>query len=136
MDKSSGELRYNEANDRLTNMTELQTCLNKAMEKGFELEFKATEQGLKCLGSGRVYSPEEVTVPNYFRFEGISDPGDMSILYEIETSDGCKGTLIDAYGVYSDSRVAKFMCDVEEMHKKIPHGEMLPESVVRKQLGV
>ena len=133
MTDETRDLKYKEANDRLTNMTEMQKCLDKALEKGFDLSFKATENGLKCLGSNRVYSPEEVTVPNFFRFEGISDPGDMSILYEIETNDGCKGTLIDAYGVYSDSRVAKFMCAVDEMHKKIPHGGMMPESVVRKE---
>jgi hypothetical protein len=136
MRDSTRELRYKEPNDRLTNMTEMQQCLDKAVEKGFDLSFKATENGLKCLGSERVYSPQEVTVPNYFRFEGISDPGDMSILFEIETNDGCKGTLIDAYGVYSDSRVAKFMCAVEKMHKKVPHGEMMPESVVRREFEV
>ena len=133
MTDSTRELKYKEPNDRLTNMTEMQICLDKAVEKGYDVSFKATENGLKCMGSGRVYSPEEVTVPNFFRFEGISDPGDMSILYEIETNDGCKGTLIDAYGVYSDSRVGKFMCAVDEMHKKIPHGEMMPESIVRKE---
>lgn len=133
MRDTTRELKYREPNDRLTNMTEMQKCLDKALEKGYDSSFKANENGLTCLDSGRVYSPEEVTVPNFFRFEGISDPGDMSILYEIETSDGCKGTLIDAYGVYSDSRVGKFMCEVEEMHKKIPHGQIMPESVVRKE---
>lgn len=109
------------ANDRLTNMTELQKCLERANAKGFVNWFKATDKGLKCIGSNRVYKPNEVTVPNFFRFEGISDPDDMSILYEIETFDGCKGTLIDAYGVYADSRVAEFMTEVQEIHKKAPH---------------
>lgn len=111
------------ANDRLTNMTELQKCLERASAKGFVNWFKATENGLRCIDSNRLYQPEEVTVPNYFRFEGVSDPDDMSILYEIETFDGCKGTLIDAYGVYADSRVAKFMTEVHEIYKKAPHDD-------------
>ncbi len=117
--------------DRLTKMTEMQKCLEKAAEKGFVNWFRATDNGLKCIGSDRVYQPHQVTVPNFFRFEGTSDPDDMSILYEIETSDGCKGTLIDAYGVYSDSGVGEFMLEVEEMHKKVPHGRIMPQSEER-----
>src|SRR5438128_6065308 len=98
MDNSSRDLKYKEPNDRITNMTEMQKCLDKAMAKGFVKSFRATEKGLKCIDSERLYQPADVTVPNFFRFEGISDPADMSILYEIETNDGCKGTLIDAYG--------------------------------------
>ena len=113
------------ANERLTNMTELQKCLDKASAKGFVNWFKATDNGLKCIGSDRIYQPDEVSVPNYFRFEGVSDPDDMSILYEIETFDGCKGTLIDAYGVYADSRVGKFMTEVQEIYKKAPHGRKM-----------
>jgi len=109
------------ANERLTNMTSLQKCLERASAKGFVNWFKATDNGLKCLDSNRVYQPDEVTVPNFFRFEGISDPDDMSILYEIEAHDGCKGTLIDAYGVYADSRVGDFMNEVQDIHKKAPH---------------
>jgi hypothetical protein len=133
MEDTSRPLRYKEPNDRLTHMTEMMKVLDKAVEKGYEHSFRVTEQGLKCVDNDRVYEPGEVTVPNFFRFEGISDPDDMSIVYEIETSDGCKGTLIDAYGVYSDSRVGKFMCAVEEMHKKIPHGHTMAQSEVRSE---
>ena len=35
------------------------------------------------------------------RFEGISDPDDMAIVYAIE-GDHVRGTLTDAYGVYAD----------------------------------
>jgi hypothetical protein len=133
MEDSSRPLRYKEPNDRLTHMTEMMKVLRKAEEKGYDKSFGVTEKGLRCVANDRVYGPEEVTVPNFFRFEGISDPDDMSIVYEIETSDGCKGTLIDAYGVYSDSRVGKFMCEVEEMHKKIPHGHVMPQSEARTE---
>ncbi len=42
----------------------------------------------------------------------------MSILYAIETTDGNKGTLIDAYGHYSDDDTGSFMQDVD-INKKV-----------------
>ncbi len=48
----------------------------------------------------------------YHRFEGISDPDDMAIIYGIETGTGLRGTLTDAFGFYADPRVGDFMKDV------------------------
>ena len=53
-----------------------------------------------------------------YRFEGQSDPADNAIMYVVETGDGVKGTLIDAYGAYADENVNKFMSEVEEISKK------------------
>jgi hypothetical protein len=64
------------------------------------------------------YLPEEVHIVDFFRFEGESDPADNSILYAIETNDGTKGTLIDAFGPYADAGVTKFMKEVEDITKK------------------
>ena len=55
---------------------------------------------------------------NFFRFEGTSSPEDNAILYVIETSDGEKGTLVDAYGMYSDPYVDRFIKNVEDVNKK------------------
>jgi hypothetical protein len=52
------------------------------------------------------------------RFEGASDPADNTILYVIETNDGIKGTLVDAYGSYADPKVTTFMEEVAEINKK------------------
>ncbi len=100
-------------NIKIPYMRDLAQSHNKLMQEGFEKNFKATEEGLCCLETSKVYSPAEVQIVNFFRFEGISDPSDNSILYAIETSDGTKGTLIDAYGAYSDENVEKFMKQVK-----------------------
>jgi hypothetical protein len=63
------------------------------------------------------YAPDDVIAVDFFRFEGITDPDDMSILYAIETVDGKKGTLIDAYGLYADPDVSEFV-KAMEIHKK------------------
>lgn len=107
-----------EKNATTADMKTLASCLNKLVLDGYTEDFKATEMGLISLKSERVYKPEQVHVVNFFRFEGASDPADNSILYAIETNDGIKGTLTDAYGPYADPNVDKFIKQVEDINKK------------------
>ena len=99
-------------------MKTLVSCINHLIRDGFTEDYKVVANGLKALGSGNVYRPEEVRVANFYRFEGSSDPGDESILYAIETDDGGKGTLVDAYGPFSDTMVTSFMHKVQDISKK------------------
>ena len=97
------------------------SCHTKLMKEGFTEDFKASESGLLSLQQEKLYKPDDIKDVNFYRFEGASDPGDNSILYAIETNDGIKGTLVDAYGPYADARVDKFMQEVESLHKKPVH---------------
>jgi hypothetical protein len=100
-------------------MKSLSSCVNKMKEDGYKEDFQVTKQGLATYTEQKFYKPEQVNVINFYRFEGVSDPGDNSILYVIETDDGLKGTLVDAYGAYSDTDVSKFIVEVHEIQKKI-----------------
>jgi len=108
-----------------TDLKTLVSCLNSLSRDGFSDDYKITEAGLKSLKRERIYAPEEVKVLNFFRFEGNSDPADNSILYAIETSDGGRGTLVDAYGPYADSKISAFMQQVEDIKKKTEKGASL-----------
>ena len=110
---------YNRPNDKVTFMNTLTSCVNKMEKNGYTDSFKVTRQGLYSCAKSKYYLPEEVKVINFYRFEGESDPADMSIMYVIETADGVKGTLIDAFGPYSDDSVTAFMKQVEDMEKKV-----------------
>jgi hypothetical protein len=114
------------ANDKLTYMPDVTACLTKVQEKGFTDQYQAKGTHLYCLDNNRIYHPEDITVANYYRFEGLSDPDDMAILYAIETSDGRKGTLIDAYGYHACEEVGDFMIAVENIHKKMPRHNWKP----------
>lgn len=100
-------------------MKTLVSLLNSLVTSGFETQFKAVRNGLRSLTTNKIHKPEEVKVLNFYRFEGESDPADNSILYAIETADGERGTLIDAYGSYSDTNVTNFMKEVEAIEKKV-----------------
>ncbi|HUQ97633.1 MAG TPA: hypothetical protein VM010_08205 [Chitinophagaceae bacterium] len=106
-------------NDRFSYMTDLQKCVNKLEEKGFTDQFRVEKKILQSMtDKKKKFKPKDVKAVNFYRFEGPSNPDDMSILYAIETVDGSKGTLIDAYGVYSDEETSSFMQDVD-ISKKV-----------------
>ncbi len=48
-----------------------------------------------------------------FRFEGKSNPDDLSILYQIITLDGTKGTIVDGFGPTGDPELAQFLLKAE-----------------------
>ncbi len=98
-------------------MKTLTASLNSFYLKGYTENYKVLDEGLKALSTEKIYQPAEVRVLDFHRFEGPTDPADESILYAIETEDGGKGTLVDAYGPYADSKVTTFMQSVEEISK-------------------
>lgn len=101
----------------LDSMKTLSSTTRKLSNEGYITQFKALKNGLESLETHEVYSPEEVKIINFYRFEGESDPSDNAILYVVETSKGEKGTLTDAYGVYTDQKVSEFVQKVEEIEK-------------------
>ncbi len=109
---------FMENNDLIPHMKSLSMLSNKMVLDGYDNDFKITDKGLKSLKTEKIYQPDQINVINFFRFEGQSDPNDNTIMYVIETSDGLKGTLVDAYGAYADRKVSEFMSQVESIQKK------------------
>jgi len=80
--------------------------------RGFTEHFTPGDDELRAVESGKVFRADQVVIAEFHRFEGVSDPDDMSILYGLEARGGIRGTLVDAFGVYSDPRVGALMRDV------------------------
>ena len=64
--------------------------------------------------SKKSFSPGEVAIVAEHRYEGMSNPSDMSILYVIKTNDGGKGNFLMAYGPTADTDVADFFKAIPE----------------------
>ena len=80
--------------------------LEDLKEKGYTYDFNLTAHALEIHKDDGVrleLSPDDFTIVNVFRFEGMSNPSDSSILYAIESCDGLKGTLVSSYSMYSDA---------------------------------
>lgn len=68
---------------------------------------------MKNLKTGDMYSPSDMTIVEYHRFEGMSNPSDMSIVFAVEAEDGRKGTIISTYGAYANMKLVEFMDKVK-----------------------
>lgn len=98
-------------------MSTLVSCMDHLRTKGFTENFTVDEQGIKIQDIKKHYKPAQISIENYYRFEGETDPADSAILYAIETNDGLRGVLSDAHGLYADRLTAAFMNRVEDMNK-------------------
>jgi len=87
-------------------------ALENAENRGFVNHFNFDGKQLRCVGNGKVYSPNQIVVRQFHRFEGASDPDESAIIYLVETNDGLRGTVINAYGTYADPAVDRLMQNV------------------------
>lgn len=93
-------------NNRYDTLSMATTDLGK---RGYKAEFTLKPDRLLLREKDKSYGPHDFEVDEYHRFEGISNPSDMSIVYAITTNDGLKGTLIEAYGAYSEKGSAEMV---------------------------
>ncbi len=98
-------------------MDTLAERMNILKKQGYDTEFKIAGNMLKTIDGNDSFLPDQIKVNEFFRFEGDSDPADMSVLYAIETDSGKKGLIIDAFGAYSDAEESDFMQKIRELHK-------------------
>ena len=71
-----------------------------------ELELNAT--GL--FKDDEELDPSKFTIDSFHRFEGPSDPGDMSIVYAISSEElGVRGLLIGSYGAEADAHIQRMV---------------------------
>ncbi|MBO9596010.1 MAG: hypothetical protein J7599_24115 [Niabella sp.] len=117
-------------------MNTISECIRNAVKTGYTHDFFITEEGLSYNGAGKIYAPEEVTIKNFYRFEGESDPADNAILYLMRTQDGIKGTLLDAYGPYAEARITRFVKKVSDIQKQAPHIKMKLSQYLKIGLGI
>jgi hypothetical protein len=92
--------------------TTLAGALDELARRGFTERLQVFDGGLRVAGGGATMRAKDLVIREYYRFEGISDPDDMAILYAIESTSGVRGTLADAFGVYSDPATSAVMEDV------------------------
>ena len=106
-------------------MQSLVSVENKLNKEGYTQDFNVVDGRLHTIGSdsNKSYAADEVTIVDFYRFEGESNPDDMAILYVLETNDGVKGTISTAYGVYADTDTDDYLKQVEDLGKNLMKGQ-------------
>jgi hypothetical protein len=73
-------------------MDTLSDAIRRLQSEGYTGNwFANSNHELECDESGEVLDPVEVQIDHILRFEGQSDPGDMTILFALRTPSGAKG---------------------------------------------
>lgn len=76
----------------------LSVAIQDLQNKGFTEDFNLVAEGIESKSLKKEWKAGELEVIKFYRFEGMTDPGDNTILYLIETKDGRRGLLVDVYG--------------------------------------
>ena len=93
-------------------MSTLTETIEKFRTKQFIHDFRIKENYLVCDDTEEKFSPEELIIERTGRYEGDSNPDDMSVIYAISAKTGTQGILIDAFGAYSNPAISEFIRNV------------------------
>jgi hypothetical protein len=63
-------------------------AIDDLARRGFTESLAVVGDELRTTKTQKIFRPDEVVIREYRRFQGISDPDDMSIVYAIETEGG------------------------------------------------
>jgi hypothetical protein len=95
------------------NYTNMVEAIEELKKRGFTKNFEFLDQTFRDVGSSRTFKADDLTIVEHYRFEGVSDPDDMSVVYAIESTDGLKGIVVDAFGLYANPNLGGFLENVK-----------------------
>lgn len=81
----------------------LSEAINGLRSEGYVNDFNLHPEWIECPPLNLKMKPQQFTVEQVHRFEGMSSTDDNSVLYAIAGESGVKGVLVDAYGAYAES---------------------------------
>lgn len=91
------------------NFETLTEALTDLRKRGYLHDFNLHSEWIECQSLNLQLKPADFHVDEVYRFEGMNNPDDSSILFAIQSPTGVKGVLVDAYGVYSESLSAEMI---------------------------
>ena len=89
--------------------------IDAARKLGFTNDFYFRDGKINCRGTNNTYDHDACFLVEYCRHEGMTDPGDASILFLVQCTDGQKGHLSSAYGIYADTDLIEFMLSLKKL---------------------
>jgi hypothetical protein len=79
-------------------------------KEGYTEDFNLLEDCISSADGKFKMLPQDFEIDQFFRFEGMTDPDDETIVYAISSrSFSKKGVLVNAYGAYSNDVTDELM---------------------------
>ena|SRR5690242_11409265 len=88
--------------------TSLTEALSDLKKRGYEANFETDSYCLYCGDLDLRLYPEEFKVDEEYRFKGDPNHEEDAVLVAITSGAGIKGTLVDGYGSYTESKSKGF----------------------------
>lgn len=77
---------------------------NDLMKRGYTANLSLEGDTIDDKEQNIHMTADDFIIDEFYRFEGITNPSDMSIVYAVTSAKyGIKGVLINAYGTYANS---------------------------------
>jgi hypothetical protein len=115
----------------MANYETLVDATNDLMQRGYtaNLSFEDEGETIDDKSNDIHMHADDFEVDEFFRFEGASNPSDMSIVYAISSAKyNLKGVLVDAYGTYANTSASAIEAKLH--HHQVSdnlHGEDRPK---------
>lgn len=93
-------------------------AINGLVKRGYTANFSilTEKECLICHSPSLELSPDDFEIDEIYRFEGMTNPGDESIVFGISSDKyQIKGVVVNAYGVYADLAKSKI---VRKLHQR------------------
>lgn len=86
--------------------------ISEYQDRGYTANYRIQDTELIDVETKQSFAAEDIYIVAEHRFEGMSNPSDMSILYVIKTKNGGKGTVLANYSPASDTVMAEFFSTI------------------------
>ncbi|WP_295719374.1 phosphoribosylpyrophosphate synthetase [Mucilaginibacter sp.] len=91
---------------------------NDLFTRGYTANLSLEGDTIDDKAQGIHMGEEDFVIDEFYRFEGASNPDDMSIVYAVSSQKyNLKGVLVNAYGTYADDSSSA-------IHAKLRHGQV------------
>ncbi len=97
------------------NLKPMAELMKEFRDKGYTYDFVMKNKKFINSSTTMDYRPDDIIIEEEYRFEGDSNPDDMSILYIIQTAQGEKGLAVNGYGISADPDMDDFLMRARDM---------------------
>ncbi len=101
----------------MKNYETLVDALSDLNKRGYTANLSLDGDTINSNSEGIKMGADDFEINEFYRFEGQTDPSDMSILYAISSPKyNLKGVLVNAYGTYADDSSSAIAAKLHHYH--------------------